>query len=235
MALETGSRNLMDTFIHRQADTFKSSGINFIAKKLLEGSIAILPTSTVYGVRCIYDKEDLLKRVYKIKQRPANMPFIVLIPGISWLELLSEEVNNTASALINKYWLSENPEPLTLVLKKRSCRKNTENAEQNKTPGQKDTIAIRLDPLPELIKIMKICGPLISTSATISGTDTLPRNISEVPDLILKNVDVVFDYDEHLCGISSSMLDVTHEEPVLLREGGLKYADIIEYLSLPTK
>lgn len=221
----------MGSATNRQKKIFDSSDISAIADKILKGSVAILPTSTIYGISCVYNNEALIKRVYEIKQRPGDMPFILLIPDISWLELLAEEVNGVSMALIKRYWLSNNPEPLTLVLKKRNPGNKNRNINPPATYNLINTIAVRLDTLPPLADILKICGPVISTSATLSGTGVSPKRVAEVPQIIRDNVDFIFDYKKNLPGIFSTILDVTQPKPVLLREGRLKYDDILKYLS----
>ncbi|MBM3713470.1 MAG: Sua5/YciO/YrdC/YwlC family protein, partial [Actinobacteria bacterium] len=92
--------------------------IEKIAAELTGGKIAILPTSTIYGLSCIYNSSKAVERIYEIKQRKKDLPFIVLISKPEHINLLTEEKNKTADRLINKYWLSKKPEPLTLVFKK---------------------------------------------------------------------------------------------------------------------
>jgi len=205
--------------------------IKYAAKKLINGKIAILPTSTIYGISCVYNNKKSIERVYEIKQRPKDMLFIVLIPDISFLGLLAEKINRSAGILIDRYWLSDNPEPLTLVFKKAGLKKTSKNSINSTAyKPQQDTIAIRLDNLPEMLDILKLCGPVISTSATISGVDAAPKNIDEIPQHIKDNVDFIIDYKISLPGTASTILDVTGDIAVLLREGKLKYENIMEHL-----
>jgi len=215
----------------------KDWGIIRIAKELQAGKVAILPASTMYGISCIYDSKVSVRRVYEIKKRPVSMPFIILIPDISYLGLLAENVSRYALSLIERYWLSEKPEPLTLVFKK--------NKKTSWFPGapyrlkqpvsrpaacRKDTIALRLDPMREINEILKICGPVLSTSAAISGTGILPKTIKEIPNSIKNDVDFMVDCQVELAGVASTVLDVTGKEAVLLREGGLKFKNILSEL-----
>jgi L-threonylcarbamoyladenylate synthase len=202
-----------------------------IAEKICIGNIGILPTSTIYGISCIYNSQELLKKVYEIKKRPAHMPFITLIPGKEWLEKIACDINNIALALAQKYWLPDSSEPLTLVVDKAGFKQNPEmQKEIAAAPENRVTIALRVDPLPGLAEILKLTGPLISTSATISGTDIAPKTITEVPTSIREKVDFVFNYEKPLAGLASTIIDVTAKAPVLLREGSLKYTDVISFL-----
>jgi len=60
-----------------------------IAKILLDGGVAILPTSTIYGISCIYNNQKAIEKVYSIKQRPHGLPFIILISAISDIILIT--------------------------------------------------------------------------------------------------------------------------------------------------
>lgn len=201
--------------------------VKFIAKKLKKGSVAVLPTSTIYGLSCVYNNKEAIDKIYDIKKRPKNLPFIVLISKISQLDILIEEKTNLAEKLIEKYWISENPQPLTLVFKKAKIKKkNLKIDKLKKDNHQKDnfgnTIAVRLDPLPIINKIINLSGPLISTSATISGTNLSPRTINEIPEEVLQKVDLVLDYEKKLSGTASTIIDVSTENPIILRQGSVK-------------
>ncbi|MBM3709915.1 MAG: threonylcarbamoyl-AMP synthase [Actinobacteria bacterium] len=199
--------------------------IEKIAAELTNGKIAILPTSTIYGLSCIYNSSKALERIYEIKQRKKDLPFIVLISKLEHINFLTEGKNKTADKIINKYWLSKKPEPLTLVFKKNKGLNNF-------ATGSKDTIALRLDSLALIRKIIDICGPLVSTSATISGTALSPKNIEEIPQKIKNKVDLIVDYGANLSGIASTILDVTGNKPVIIREGRLKFEDIKEKMKI---
>ncbi len=201
--------------------------VKFIAKKLKKGSVAVLPTSTIYGLSCVYNNKEAIDKIYDIKKRPKNLPFIVLISKISQLDILIEEKTNLAEKLIEKYWISENPQPLTLVFKKAKIKKKKLKKDKLKKDNhQKDnfgnTIAVRLDPLPIINKIINLSGPLISTSATISGTNLSPRTINEIPEEVLQKVDLVLDYEKKLSGTASTIIDVSTENPIILRQGSVK-------------
>ena len=208
--------------------------INLTAGRLSDGSVAILPTSTIFGLSCLYDSKDSIKRIYDIKKRPASSPFIVLISRTESLGLLVAEITQPASLLIRHFWESEEPKPLTLVFKKnRSLLSFITSGSPN--------IAVRLDPLLLLRKIIDLCGPLVSTSATVSGSETVPAEINDIDDEIKSGADIVLDPSTSspagLCSAAppvlvaaSTILDVTGDTPVILREGELK-ADFINRLT----
>jgi L-threonylcarbamoyladenylate synthase len=202
--------------------TFEDTAI-VTARHLSVGKVVILPTSTIYGLSCGYDNQNALEKIYEIKQRPRNLPFIVLISKIDSLLQLVAEVNGTADILIKNYWTDKNTQPLTLVFKKN-------NSFDSFIAGGSEKIAIRLDGLEILKKIIELSGPIVSTSATISGTASSPKNIKDIPEVIKKNADLIIDFGVDLPGTASTIIDVAGSEPVLIREGALKYDKVLDKL-----
>jgi L-threonylcarbamoyladenylate synthase len=210
--------------ISKNEKSFSGDFINEISQALKMGKIAILPTSTIYGISCVYNNRRSIEKVYEIKKRKKNLPFIILVPDTGFLCELAEEVNKTADMMIKRFWLSDNPEPVTLLFKKNKKIGNYI------TSGS-DKIAIRMDTLHILKEIIYIAGPIISTSATVSGDKNIsPKNIAEVPDIIRTGVDIVLDLEKDLPGISSTIIDVSSSKPVIIREGIVKKEDLKDFL-----
>ena len=196
---------------------------NVIARHISTGKVVILPTSTIYGLSCSYDNKNALEKIYELKQRPRNLPFIVLISKIDSLLQLVAEINGTADILIKNYWTGKNIQPLTLVFKKN-------NSVDSFIAGGSEKIAIRLEGLEILKKIIELSGPIVSTSATISGVALSPKSIKEIPEIIKKGADLTIDFGVDLPGTASTIIDVTGPEPVLIREGALKYNKVLDEL-----
>jgi L-threonylcarbamoyladenylate synthase len=202
--------------INNKNKILSGSYIDHIAGCLKKGRIVILPTSTIYGVSCIYDRKDALEKVCRIKGREKNIPFIILISDILSLYELVEDINKTAENLIKKYWFSDSPASLTLLFKRNKKLKRFITADSDK-------IALRLDPLIIIKEIINITGPVISTSATVSGQKGVsPRTIFEIPVEIRKGVDLILDLERELPGIPSTILDVSGNKPVIIRQGSIE-------------
>jgi L-threonylcarbamoyladenylate synthase len=192
-----------------------------IAEAIAEGKTAILPTCTMYGLSCKYDIKAALDRIYEIKQRPKVMPFIILIADIADIDILADRKNAFADALIEKYWLSLNPQPVTIIFEK---NKNLPDF----ITGGSGSIALRLECLQIIKDVIKICGPVVSTSSTISGAGGTPASISEIPEVIRNNVDIITAVKENLAGLASTIVDVTRDIPVIIREGKVSGQEIME-------
>ena len=196
---------------------------NVAARYISAGKVVIMPTSTIYGLSCAYDNKNALEKIYELKQRPKNLPFIVLISKIDSLLQLAGQINGTADILIKNYWTSKNSQPLTLVFKKN-------NSFDSFIAGGSEKIAIRLDGLEILKKIIELSGPIVSTSATISGVSLSPQSIKEIPEIIKKGADLTIDFGVDLPGTASTIIDVSGSELVLIREGALKYNKVLNEL-----
>ena len=95
-----------------------STALKKISDLLIIGKVGVLPTATIYGLSCVYDNEDAVKKIYSIKKRKSGTPFIILISSISQLGTLAGEINDLVKKLIAKYWDTKKPYPLTLILAK---------------------------------------------------------------------------------------------------------------------
>jgi L-threonylcarbamoyladenylate synthase len=88
-------------------------------------------------------------------------------------------------------------------------------------------IALRLAGSGFLRDLISICGPIVSTSATISGIKSYPKKIKEIPDAIVKEVDLIVECSSPLAGDESTIIEVTGANPVLVREGAVKFKEIL--------
>ncbi len=200
--------------------TGKPPDIKNIASYLLDGKVVILPTATIYGISCKYDNKAAIKRIYDIKKRNADIPFIILISSIDDLKIFTSKINKTAENMINRFWNINNPQSLTLVFDKKKSLNNF-------FTGGMDTVAVRMAELKFLRDIINICGPIISTSATISGEKTFPKKVSEIPAAIRKQVDLIVECTSSLPGGESTIISVEKDIPVLVREGKVKFKDVL--------
>ena len=193
-----------------------SSILEKISDLLISGKVGIMPTATIYGLSCVYDNEDAVKKIYSIKKRKSGTPFIVLISSIFQLGTLACEINDPVKKLITKYWDTKKPYPLTLILVKNESTGSF-------ITGGRSTIAIRMAGLKAIRDIIDRTGPIVSTSATLSGTMLQPTTLDEVPPEIRQEADFVVDHFSSLGGRESTIIDLTRKEPVLLRQGAVDY------------
>ncbi len=128
---------------------------NRVTESLKNGAVGFMPSDTIYGLSCRALNKNAVERLYKIKKRGKNKPFIVLISGTSQLPDLGVITTDVAPAL--RYW----PGRLTII-----CDAN--NAPVWLHRGTK-TLAVRQPDDEALRNLIDKTGPLISTSANLAS------------------------------------------------------------------
>lgn len=182
---------------------------------LVNGGIIAYPTDTVYGLGACYDTIQAIKRIYEVKNRPADMPLPLLLSEVSWIEKVTASIPDIAYQLIDSFL----PGALTLVMKKADNIPDI-------ISGGKETVAIRIPDHPITIALITGVGrPLIGTSANLSGQPSA-LNAHEVKNQLGDKIDYILDGGACPGGKESSIVDVTGDVPVLMREGAISRADI---------
>ncbi len=179
------------------------------------GGIVAYPTDTVYGLGASAVLPQAVERVYTIKERPRTMPFPLLVANVEQIISLAEAVSPLAWRLIEKFL----PGALTLVLSKSSTAPGA-------VTGAGGTIAVRIPAHPVPLALIEGLGaPLVGTSANISGQPS-PLTADGVRSQLADRVDLIIDGGRCPGGRESTVVDVTGETPVILREGAISRAEI---------
>jgi L-threonylcarbamoyladenylate synthase len=181
--------------------------LNKAKEALLSGNLVIVPTETVYGIVALARLENAVKKIYKIKERPAIKPLPLIALNLSsynnWAVF-----NKEAVILAKKFW----PGPLTLIVPKGEKTSNLISA-------GKDSVAVRIPGHYFVLALLKeINEPLVATSANISGGDE-PVNLDDVPESIKEKTSIGVDSGKAVYEIPSTIIDLTKEQKPILRPG----------------
>lgn len=183
------------------------------------GGVVCFPTRCLYGLGADALKAEAVERVFEIKQRPADMPLLVLISRSAQLAELAERVPPIAQLLMERFW----PGRLTLVLDAR------QHIPARLTAGT-GKIGIRLAAYPVARALAEaVAGPITGTSANLSGGSGC-RQIAELDPRIARQVDLILDGGPLKGGVGSTVVDVTGEAPVVIREGEVSKPEILAAL-----
>ena len=160
-------------------------------------TIIIYPTDTVYGIGCPINDEDTIKKVFEIKKRDLSMPVSVAFHDI---EQLSEHavLDSKQLEFIKGNW----NKGTTFIVKK-----------NEKIPGiitaGSDKVGARIPDHEEVRKLTRDFGPIITTSANISG-ERAPARFEEIKIELLKQADLMIK-GKCCFGVSSTIWDLTKE------------------------
>jgi len=179
------------------------------------GGIVVFPTDTVYGLGADIFNREAVDRIYEVKQRPCHLPLPVLLADMEQIAYVAEEVSEVALTLMKHFW----PGGLTLVLHKAA------SVPDNVTAGS-DKVAVRIpDHIVPLTIIRKLEVPIVGTSANISDEPSIVRG-REVKAKMGNMVDFVVDGGDCPGGLESTVVDMTGEIPVVLRQGIVREDEI---------
>lgn len=177
-------------------------------KVLQAGGVIAIPTDTVYGIACLVNKRDSIRRLYAIKERELVKAIPVLIGTLEQTSNIAAIFPPAAYALSQHFW----PGALTLVV--------------NKHPDLPfeltgyPTVGVRMPDHKWLRSLMQSCGPLAATSANISNQPSL-SNAQAVLEELDSRVDLLIDGGTCSGGIPSTVVDCTVSPVKVLREGGI--------------
>ncbi|MFC1954728.1 L-threonylcarbamoyladenylate synthase [Chloroflexota bacterium] len=177
---------------------------------LRQGGIIAYPTDTVYGLGASAILPQAIERIYSVKTRPRNMPLPLLLADISQITGITMSLPHVAELLLKHF----SPGALTLVLPVSS------SVPAIVTAGG-STVAVRIPAHPVAVALAKGIGaPLVGTSANIYGKPS-PLSADEVYSQLGDKIDFIIDGGRSPGGIESTIVDVTGEKPVILREGAI--------------
>jgi L-threonylcarbamoyladenylate synthase len=176
------------------------------------GDLVVLPTDTVYGL-CAEPTEAAAMRVARLKGRESGQPTALLAQSVEALvELVPELPEDVVRALL--------PGAYTLIVP------NPARRFRWLTGDRPEAIGVRVPRLPApAASVVEAAGPVLATSANLHGRKDPPR-VDDVPDEIRSACGAVVDAGE-LPGTPSTVLDLTGEEPRVLREGAVSAAEAL--------
>lgn len=170
------------------------------------GGLIAYPTDTYYGVGCDLFNKKAIERIYQLKQRPRTKPLSFICGDLSDVTRYAL-VSNAAFAIMRRL----TPGPYTFVLEATTLVPKIAVTKQH-------TVGIRIPDSPVALALVKALGrPLVSTSASTPDGQVL-IDPSDIQDLLGHGLELVLDAGYQL-DEPSTVLDLTGDEPVVLRMG----------------
>jgi L-threonylcarbamoyladenylate synthase len=185
--------------------------------ELKEGRPVVLPTDTVYGLCADPYREAPSRELYRMKGTPPDQPMALVAGDIDLLLECVPEFRGRPGTMVRALL----PGPFTLILP------NPAQRYRWITGSTPDRIGVRV---PDLsgpgAEVLARVGAVVATSANFHGGSD-PRRLEDVPVEIRAGAAAVVDGGE-LPGKPSTVLDLTGEEPRVLREGAVPAGEALE-------
>ena len=175
---------------------------------LRDGGVIIYPTDTVYGIGCSIYNTRAIERIYAIKQRDRFKPFSFVCCDLSDISEYAR-VSNPAFRLMKQLV----PGPYTFILPASRLKQLPKSL-----ISKRKTVGIRVPKNNITLSLVRgLTHPILSASISdekgeiISDPELIKRQYETIVDLII---------DGGLSQVElSTILDLTEEPPVVVREG----------------
>lgn len=194
---------------------FKKEELPIIKDWIKEGKVIAFPTDTVFGLGVLYSDEEALKNLKQAKMRDGNKPIPMMVKSIEQLEKVAY-VDERVKLLADRFM----PGALTLILKRRESI-------PAHVSDYKDTIALRIPDDNFVLSLLE--EPMLVTSANLSG-ETPGKNEQDVLLQLDERIDAIVE-GEAKRDIPSTIVDLSSDKVIILREGEICADDINETLT----
>jgi L-threonylcarbamoyladenylate synthase len=199
--------------------TDERGDIERAASVLCAGGLVAFPTETVYGLGANAENAAAVARIFDVKGRPRSHPLIIHIGTSDQLHDWAEGVSPAAQLMAKRFW----PGPLTLVLRR-----------SQRVPlvvtGGGETVALRVPAHATALSLLSAFGGGIAAPSANRFGSVSPTSAAHVRDELGAEVDFVLDGGSCEVGIESTIVDVTGDEPAILRPGGVAREELEQVL-----
>lgn len=197
----------------------RAEGLAAAAASVRSSRLVVLPTDTVYGIGADAFDAGAVQALLRAKNRGPDMPVGVLVGSWSTVDGLVLGAPQ-ARALIEAFW----PGDLSIVLP------HAPSLQWNL--GQsRGTVMLRMPLHPVALELLRDVGPMAVSSANVSGRPPA-ATAAEAQDQLGDSVAVYLDGGSSGEPVASSIVDLTGDTPVVLREGAVTRAAIAEVMGI---
>ncbi|MFD1421192.1 L-threonylcarbamoyladenylate synthase [Lactiplantibacillus songbeiensis] len=200
-----------------ETKVFKPSAVDQAAALIAAGQLVAFPTETVYGLGADATNVAAVKQVYQAKGRPSDNPLIVHVADVATVERFAKPLSINAKRLIKAFW----PGPLTMIFNLKP------DALAPEVTGGLTTAAFRNPANAATIALIKAAKtPIVGPSANTSGKPS-PTTAQHVLHDLDGKIAGILDDGATKVGVESTVLDLSGDQPAILRPGAVT-AEAIE-------
>ena len=180
-----------------------------LAASIIErGGVIAFRTDTFYGLGADPFNRAALRKIFELKGREARKPILVVISDENFLERLITNRSSLFDGVIRKHW----PGALTIIASAR------DEVPDELTAGT-GTLGMRLPDDSDVREFVRACGGILTATSANPSMMPTARNALEVESYFDDRIDLIVDAGEARSEQPSSVLDLSGDEPRLIREG----------------
>ena len=175
---------------------------------LKKDGVVVLPTDTLYGLVGRALSKKAVEKIYQIKDRIENKPFIVLISSYKDLDNLGIKIEERKMKILKKVW----PGKVSVILR-------SDLDKWNYIDRGVGTIAFRMigPRNKNLYNLIKKVGPLVAPSANPEGIAPA-ENIKEAKNYFKDQVSLYIDGGKRKFK-ASTLIKLKENNWIVLRQG----------------
>src|SRR5215468_8002590 len=182
---------------------------------LRDGELVAFPTETVYGLGANAQNPAAVRRIFELKERPADHPVIVHLDNPKYLHRWASTVPENAQKLAARFW----PGPLTMVLPR-------SEAVHDVVTGGQDTVAIRVPSHPMAQQLLTAFGGGIAAPSANRFGRLSPTRAEHAREEFGDAVNTILDGGETQIGLESTIITFEGATVRLLRPGAVTAGQI---------
>ena len=187
---------------------YTPSNLLQVAKVIKGGGIAVFPSDTVYDIGCSLKKPEAMKRIFLLKDRPANQSLSILIsrPEVA-LEIA--DFREKDLDILKKIW----PGPWTLI------RRAKASSLSPGAVGPDGTVALRCPDHGIALELLRNVGDTLAVSSANFTGGISPVRFEDVDPEILEKVDAALDGGTCPLGGETAVVRIERKNFSLVRNG----------------
>lgn len=192
-----------------------------LQERIKTGAVFGCPTDTLYGLAANACNDQAVERVFTIKQRDRQQPLPILVHALAAIEsyvYLTEPARNIAAA----FW----PGAVTMIVPLKENHPLSTHVVANKK-----TVGVRVPGHAGLLTLLETLDiPLVGTSANLTGQPET-TSAQEVQEALGGAIDFVIDGGPCQKAMASTIIDLTGENPRVLREGAIPTERLLQVIA----
>lgn len=177
-----------------------------VVRRLKAGAVGVLPADTVYGLMGLAAKPDIAARIYDLKRRE-NKPGTVIAADID--QLVELGLKRRYMVAVEQYW----PGSLSVII--------PSGPELAHLHLGLNGLAVRIPDEPGLLELLRQTGPLITSSANLTGQPTAV-NVAQAQQYFDDQVDFYVDGGDLSDRLPSTIIRIVDDAIEIIRQGAVK-------------
>lgn len=200
----------------------RATGIASAVSAVKGGRLVVMPTDTVYGIGADAFDAEAVGALLAAKGRGRNMPVGVFVGSWNTIDGLVYSVPAAARELIRAFW----PGALSLVVTQAPSL-------QWDLGDANGSVMLRMPLHPVAIELLREVGPMAQSSANVSGRPAAVT-AAQAHEQLGDKVEVYLDGGPAEQQAASTIVDLTGDQPRILRTGPISAADIARVVGVET-